>query len=235
MKLNSPKAFALMVGGVLAIGVGLIVIMFRTGPEPRTEAGKKTPPGAAQTGTPAPTSGTAATTTTGGGAPVQTFTPGGDTAAPAAPAGTLPPVKTVDPAQWEARIEELLANQDITTRDASRELLAMAGEAKGPEPLRIDAVQHGLNLLDDENYLQDALALATNPALPEEINDILFADLHNRDQSISVPVAERIAKTPGHPLAEEAQDFADFFKEDPLSTLPAGSAVPAAPGTPATK
>ena len=229
MKLNSPKAFALMVGAVLAVGIALIVVMFRTGPEPRTEAGKKAAP-AAKTGAPTPADSSGATTTAGGSAPVQTFTPGGDTAAPAAPAGTLPPVKTVDPAQWEARIEELLANQDITTRDASRELLAMAGEAKGPEPLRIDALQHGLNLLDDENYLQDALALATNPALPEEINDILFADLHNRDQSISVPVAERIAKTPGHPLAEEAQDFADFFKDDPLSTLPATAApAPVAP------
>jgi len=53
------------------------------------------------------------------------------------------------------------------------------------------------------------------------MNDILFADLHNRPQEISVPVADKIAKTPGHPFAEEAKDFVDFFKD-------AGESIPAA-------
>ena len=220
MKLNSPKVFGLLVAAVIAVGIGLVVVMFRTGSDTRPS---KAAPEASAT---APAPKAAATTTPGGSAPVQTLAPSGTEAA-AAPAGTLPPVKTVDPANWEARIEELLANQDISTRDASRELLAMAADAKGTEQLRIDALQHGLNLLEDDNYLQDALALAATPDLPEEINDILFADLHNRDPEISVPVADKIAKTAGHPLAEEAKDFVDFFNEDEELNAPA--AAPAAP------
>jgi hypothetical protein len=208
MKPTSPKAFALVLGTVLTFGIAFLFLIFRTGPGPQSDQGGIAVPGAAEA------DGSA-----------RTFIPGGD---PTASAVTLSPVNTVDPAHWEARIEELIANPDITTSDSIRELLAMAGDPRGPEALRIDAVEHGLNLLDDEDYFRDAIALATNSSLPEAINDILFADLHNRDQSISVAVAGRIAKTPGHPLAEEARDFVDFFEDEPLSERPAAppAAVP---------
>ncbi|MCB1076345.1 MAG: hypothetical protein KDM64_00840 [Verrucomicrobiae bacterium] len=205
MKLNSPKVFGLLVVAVIAVGIGLIVVMFKTGPESRK------PADSAAKATEKPAAVTVAEGNQGKSGAAQTVNP---STATEAPAGTPPPAKTVEPSKWKERIEELLSNQEISTRDASRELLAMAADSKGPEQLRIDAVQHGLNLLEDENYLNDALFLATRTDLPEEMQDILFADLHNRDQEISVPVADKIAKTPGHPLAEDAKDFVDFFKED---------------------
>lgn len=213
MKPTSPKAFALVLGTVLIFGIAFLFVIFRAGPGPESDQGGIAVPGV-----------------TGAGGPARTFISGGDTTASSV---TLSPVKTVDPAHWEARIEELIANPDITTSDAIRELLAMAGDPRGAEALRIDAVEHGLNLLEDEDYFRDAIALAINPSLPEAINDILFADLHNRDQSISVAVAGRIAKTPGHPLAEEAKDFVDFFEEEPLSEGPAAPSGAAPDRTPA--
>lgn len=219
---RSPKVFFLIAGA--AIFAIVVVVLFRSGPAPRNEEEARALPGTVPTDNPPDlgiASGTAASP--GGEDAVVTFTP----------AGGPPPVRTLDPSQWEARIDELLSNRNITPRAASRELFAMAGDAKGPGPLRIDAAEHGFHLLDDENYLEDALALATNPRLPEEIYEILFADLHNRDESVSVPVAERIAKTPGHPLAEDARDFADFFTDDPDPDTPA--TTPAPPAAPAGK
>lgn len=217
-----PKVLLPIAGA--AIIVIVIVVLFRAGPAPRTGEESRALPETVLANNPSDpgiASGVAASP--GGEAPVVTFTP----------AGAPPPVRTLDPARWEARIDELLSNRNITPRAASRELFAMAGDAKGPGPLRIDAAEHGFNLLEDENYLEDALALATNPRLPEEIYEILFADLHNRDESVSVPVAERIAKTPGHPLAEDARDFADFFTDDPDPDTPA--TTPAPPAAPAGK
>jgi hypothetical protein len=213
MKLNSSKAFAMILGALLASGIALIFVTSRVEPGQRTDRGDKAVSDVAETDETA-----------------RTFIPGGDAAPPAV---TMPSASTVDPARWEARIEELLANPDINTSEAIRELFAMAGDGRGPEALRIDAVEHGLNLLEDEDYFRDAIALATNPGLPEEINDILFADLHNRAPSISAAVAERIAKTPGHPLAQDAKDFVDFFEDDPDAESPAAPPATAADPKPA--
>lgn len=220
-----PKALLLIAGA--AIFAIVVVVLFRADPAPRTEEEARALPETVPTNnSPDPGIANGAAASPGGEDPVVTFTP----------AGAPPPVKILDPSQWEARIDELLSNRNITPRAASRELFAMAGDSKGPGQLRIDAAEHGFNLLDDENYLEDALALATNPRLPEEIYEILFADLHNRDESVSVPVAERIAKTPGHPLAEDARDFADFFMDDPPPDRSASTpATPAAPPAPAGK
>ncbi len=211
---SSTKTVALITGA--AIFATIALVMFRVRRAPRTEKEASALPQSVPAKISDPGFAGGQATPAGGAASAVTFTP----------SGAPPQVKTADPAQWEARIDELLSNQAISPRAAARELFAMAGDSQGPRQLRIDAAEHGFNLLEDANYLEDALALSTNTGLPEEIYEILFADLHNRDESVSVPVAERIAKTPGHPLAEEARDFADFFTDSsdpgpPPSTAPA--------------
>ncbi|MCP5540491.1 MAG: hypothetical protein H7A53_07690 [Akkermansiaceae bacterium] len=227
MKHVTPKALAIALLGVAA-AVVLIVMMIRTGPVGDEAPAPNSAPVAAADAT------TPADSPPGTGA-ARTFVPGGEAkpaVAPEKPA-ELPQVSVPEPGQWDERISELLTNQDITNRDAARELIAMAADKRGTDDQRIDAVEHALNLVDDETYTEDALALAVDPSLPEEMQEILFADLHNRDPEISVPVADRISKVKGHPLAEEAKDFVDFFRDEPLDTPEPGSAPPAPAAAPA--
>ncbi|MCB1062133.1 MAG: hypothetical protein KDN20_04330 [Verrucomicrobiae bacterium] len=115
---------------------------------------------------------------------------------------------------WDNQIADLLTNNAIENREAGQQLAAIAAKSEAPEEVRVDAIQHALNLIGDEEYMDDMMALAVRTDLPEEMNEIIFSDLHNRPQEISVPVAKEIGRLAKHPLAEEARDFVEFFEAD---------------------
>lgn len=120
---------------------------------------------------------------------------------------------------WDNQIADLLTDTNIENREAGQKLAAIAANNKAPEEVRIDAIQHALNLIGDEEYMEDMMALAARTDIPEEMQEIIFSDIHNRPEEISVPVAKEIARQKDHPLAQEAQDFVDFFTDDPLTEV----------------
>lgn len=121
--------------------------------------------------------------------------------------------------EWDNQIADLLTDTTIEHREAGQKLAAIAAQNNAPEEVRIDAIQHALNLIGDEEYMEDMMTLAVRDDLPEEMQEIIFSDLHNRPQEVSVPVAKEIARLEKHPLALEAKDFVDFFEDDPLMEL----------------
>ncbi len=118
--------------------------------------------------------------------------------------------------EWDNQIADLLTDTTIEHREAGQKLAAIAAQNNAPEEVRIDAIQHALNLIGDEEYMEDMMNLAVRSDIPEEMQEIIFSDLHNRPQEVSVPVAKEIARVKDHPLALEAKDFVEFFEDDPL-------------------
>jgi len=128
------------------------------------------------------------------------------------PGAGIPTGPDLTPKEWEERIGNLLVDESMDHRQAASKLLEIASWANVSEGVRTDALLHGLNLLDDEGYLEEVLPLAPRADLPREMQEILFADLHNRPQEVSVPAAKAIASEAEHPLAEAAKDFVDLFE-----------------------
>lgn len=115
----------------------------------------------------------------------------------------------VDP--WADRIGNALTSGEIPMRDRSKLLLEIAGDRNAPTSQRLDALSHGLNLLDDENYWTDALPLGLKTDLPVELGETIFTELHDRDIKLYTAVCEEIMKVEDHPLRQDAQDAVDFL------------------------
>lgn len=126
---------------------------------------------------------------------------------------------------WDTRISDLLIDESIEHREAGQKLAAIAAQPDAPEEVRVDAIQHALNLIGDEEYIEDLMTLAVRTDLPEEMQEIIFSDLHNRPQEISVPVAKEIGRLANHPLAQEARDFVEFFEDDDFGDAPGAAPV----------
>lgn len=127
------------------------------------------------------------------------------------PVSEAPPTPA-DQRDWNERIGEALTGENYASmRQRSQALLKMAGDPNGTTEQRIDALEHGLNLLEDENYWDDVLPLGLRKDLPAEINETIFAELHGRDTKLLTAFCQEIGKIEGHPLAEDAKGVLDFI------------------------
>jgi len=70
---------------------------------------------------------------------------------------------------------------------------------------QIEAVQHVVNLLDDEQYPL-AGRLLLDPSLHPDVREIVFADLLDRASAVRLPVLLALLGTPGHPLHNDARN-----------------------------
>ncbi|MEY2410940.1 MAG: hypothetical protein QOF48_3610 [Verrucomicrobiota bacterium] len=127
--------------------------------------------------------------------------PGGAAAIP----GTTPmPEPTAD---WSAKLDDILGSNEDETKKADL-LLGMWKTL--PEDGQVEIMQHISNLLPDEKF--SALAQTfTNATTPEAVLDIIMTDTLNRPNGIKLPVLLDVARTPGHPKAEEARDILEVF------------------------
>ncbi len=80
-----------------------------------------------------------------------------------------------------------------------------------------EAAQHISNLLPDKEYARVA-AIVKNPGSPQEVIDVLFTDLMNRDDTVKLPVLLAIAKIPNHPSQEEALTDLQIFLDGDFGT-----------------
>jgi hypothetical protein len=196
MKRFPHRNLALLLGAAILGAVSLILVMVGTGPK----IGKKAAEAKAAPSLEAPV-GPITRPVDSSPSPVERPVAG----SPGSTSGDPPSV------QWEERIQNILADQSVSVEQASRRLLAMAGDSAGPETQRVDALLHGLNLISDSDYLQEALPLFTRIDLPRGMNEIVLSDLYNRQPEISLPAAKAIGAVTGHPLAESARELVDFF------------------------
>lgn len=114
--------------------------------------------------------------------------------------------------RWDDRIRSALTSSSLNLRQKSQQLLGLAA-ADGSASLdqRLEALDHGLNLVADEDYEEDALRLALRSDLPPELGESILTDLHGRDPELLVGTCQKIAALEDHPLREEALEIVSFM------------------------
>ena len=75
-----------------------------------------------------------------------------------------------------------------------------------PESALTTATEQAIEKLPDADYPATALPVITNPETHGQVLSILFADLLERPDAITLPALLTIAKNPDHPFAPSALD-----------------------------
>ena len=132
---------------------------------------------------------------------------------------TAPPADEPNPAPrielsrgklaWEAAIENATNASGLSDTAKSRQLLAMI--ATLPENALTAASGEAVKRLPDADYNAVALPLVANPQTHGLVQSVLFADLMERPDAITLPALLRIARTPNHPYAKFARDNLDLL------------------------
>jgi len=114
-------------------------------------------------------------------------------------------------APWESAIHSLLDSDEENDVVATK----LAGLAPSlPADGQVEAVQHMVNLLDDQKYSL-ARNMMLNPGLRPELLEVLFSDVQDRPNEVKMPVLLAIFGQPGHPFAADAKSsLQDFVGQD---------------------
>jgi hypothetical protein len=131
-----------------------------------------------------------------------------------------PPKATPKPAarqmqEWETRIDEVLRSTADETQTAQI-LINMLPTL--PPDGQSEAAQHIANLVTDDQYNR-VLPLVKNPNLPEEVLDVFFTDLMNREDKVKLPTLLDIAKIPNHPQHDEALSDLEIMLDEDFDSL----------------
>lgn len=110
---------------------------------------------------------------------------------------------------WEAAIESVTNAPGLDDAAKSRQLLAMI--ATFPENGLTSASEEAVKRLPDADYNAVALPMVINPQTHGLVESVLFADLMERPDAITLPALLRIAKTSNHPYAKFAHDNLDLL------------------------
>lgn len=126
---------------------------------------------------------------------------------------------TTDLAQldWTEKVNYVLASDDISTEEATRTLLGVAGDPKAPTEVRNDALEHALNLIDDANFsdVQDIMGTGADE-LPEPLVQTVLDDTLNRTESIQLDTALIVMKGSHSEVSEEARELLEFHLDQEL-------------------
>ena len=82
---------------------------------------------------------------------------------------------------------------------------------KIPEERKIDEIHHAINLIPDENLLLLA-AILFDKSQNRDVIDAIYSDILNRDESVKMPVVEKIYQDREHPCWAEAAWLLDVTK-----------------------
>lgn len=128
----------------------------------------------------------------------------------------VPPVASTNfvAEDWEEKLDEILASDTDTNKKAD-DLLNMMPKVN--EEAQIELAGHIVNLVDDKHYAR-VVPYLTNPAVSEEVSSVFMNDLYNRADSLKLPIVLDVARTPNHPLAEEARDLLELYIEEDYGT-----------------
>jgi hypothetical protein len=148
--------------------------------------------------------------------PTPAAAPTNTAARPAEPAHTDMVAATPESTStnWEDALEEILSSDSEDTNKV-KQLYAMFPTL--PPDGQEEVAQHLSNLVEDEDYPPLGKMLL-DPKLPEDVLDVLMADLLNRPNSTKLPMFFDLAFTPDHPKAEEAKDLLELYLDEDYGT-----------------
>jgi len=95
-------------------------------------------------------------------------------------------------------------DDQLRIRDAFREM---------SEESRMEEVHHAMNLLPDESVAV-MYGVLFDKTQPEEIMDVIFSDILNRDEAIKNPMMREIKKDKDHPMYTESARILDVIDDD---------------------
>lgn len=122
------------------------------------------------------------------------------------------PSSAVDPAKADEEISRLLGDDAISVLDASKGLLAIAADSRVEKAARADALQHGLNLVSDEDYADLVLPeLEDNLFESPEMQRLLLDDAYNREDLAKLPAALAVMKHGQGEIKTDARELLAFL------------------------
>ena len=118
----------------------------------------------------------------------------------------LPPLKlgSLDDAPWEKTIDALMRRADLSETMKARALIQML-PGLPPEVLG-HAAEEAATRLPDADYAALLRPTLVNPQTHGMAMSVLFADLMQRPEAITLPILAAIAREPRHPYAQNARD-----------------------------
>jgi hypothetical protein len=140
--------------------------------------------------------------------------------APGQPLPTpLDPLKVggMDPEVFQERLHDILVNDAIEHDTAAQMLLQMLPACNVEQ--QVELSEHAANLLDDSQYGQ-IRDLLLNPGIHQDVKEVWFSDMLNRDQIINVPLLADIARQKDNPFAEEALDTLSIILDPEIAENP---------------
>lgn len=111
---------------------------------------------------------------------------------------------------WETYVDDILASTNEPA-EQGRRLFALFGSF--PPEGQVETAQHIANLLSDDDYQPFGLQLADTNTLAE-VQEVILADVLNRPNKVKLPLLLEVAKSPGHPKADEAKELLELFLEN---------------------
>ena len=117
---------------------------------------------------------------------------------------------------WEAAINGILESDEENAQVAAK-LQALVPTL--PPDAQVEAVQHMVNLTDDESY-QNAAAMLLNPATSPEVAEVIYSDVLNRPNTVKLPLMVSVLRTPGHRLRGETLSTLQIFIGEDLGDNP---------------
>jgi hypothetical protein len=118
---------------------------------------------------------------------------------------------------WEAPINALLDSDD-ENEVVARKLATLAPTL--PLEGQVEAIQHMVNLLDDEQY-ELARSMVLNAGLHPDVREVVFSDVLDRPNEVKMPVLLAILGQPAHPLAVDARQNLQAYVGRDLGPNPA--------------
>lgn len=108
---------------------------------------------------------------------------------------------------WEDYVDQALRDNSEAEAKA-REMLALL--PRFPEAGQVETAHHIANLLADADYEQFGQYL-TNSKTPEDVQDVVLADVLNRPDAIKLPLLLATARNPDNAKAAEAKDILGLY------------------------
>ena len=133
------------------------------------------------------------------------------------------PERPSDPQQEEALTQEysqvfrkLLGDDSVSTDEAAEGLLYLAADPKAPAQVRADALEHALNLTNDENFNQVGEILSSQEAIiPEPLLQTVLDDSYNRKHITQVDTSMRVLRGEySEEITEEAIELLEFHTDE---------------------
>jgi hypothetical protein len=121
--------------------------------------------------------------------------------------------------EWEEKIDFVLSSESISAEKATSTLLGITLDPEAPLPIRNDALEHALNLVDDEDFQTIQNIMGTkDKELPELLVQTILDDTLNRSDTIQLTTALKVIPGKHTAVIEEAVELLEFHLEIELGT-----------------